>query len=278
MGRRLGQHFLFDPSILDRIVTALAPRPDDCVLEIGPGRGTLTARLLPQVGRVIAVEKDRALAERLRASAWGDALTVVQGDALRADWPALIREATGVAQPRFKVAGNIPYYITSALIEKALTVPLPELVVFLLQREVADRLVAPPGSKTFGALTVGVGVVADVERLFTVPAGAFRPPPKVDSAVVRLTPRGVSLIGPESRAAFRRFVQAVFGRRRKQMAGILRGLTGLTREQVEARLERAGVSGGVRPEGVAVAAFVPLFREFGAAVESADGPRVDSGP
>lgn len=277
MGRRLGQHFLFDPSILDRIVGALAPQSDDCVLEVGPGRGTLTARLLPRVGHVVAIEKDPALADALRIAAGGSALTVVEADALRADWHALVREACGTQTPRYKVVGNIPYFITSPLIEKALTAPLPALVVFLVQREVADRLVAEPGTRAFGALTVGVGAMAGAARLFAVPAGAFRPPPNVESAVVRLTPRAVPLVEPAGHPAFRRFVQALFGRRRKQLAGILRATTGLPREQVEARLASHGVSPAARPETLPVAAVVALFREFGGEIESAEGPPVDSG-
>lgn len=246
------------------------------MLEVGPGRGTLTARLLPRVGHVVAVEKDPALAEGLGAAAGGAVLTVVEADALRADWHALVRAACQAPAPRYKVVGNIPYYITSPLIEKALTAPLPDLVVFLVQREVADRLVAAPGSKTYGALTVGVGAVAEAARLFTVPAGAFRPPPNVESAVVRLTPRGVPLVAPADHPAFRRFVQALFGRRRKQLAGILRAFTGLAREEVDRRLGHLGVRPAARPEEVGVAEFVALFGAFGGAIESAAGPRLDS--
>ena len=264
MGRRLGQHFLFDPSILDRIVGALEPASGDVVLEIGPGRGTLTERLLPRVGRVVALEKDPALAAGLRERAAGS-LEVVDGDALKLDWHGLVSGAVGTPCA-YKVVGNIPYYITSPLIEKALTAPLPRVVVFLVQREVADRLVAAPGTREFGALTVGVGVVADVERLFGVPAGAFRPRPKVESAVVRLTPRAEPLVGEQEHPAFRRFVQALFGRRRKQLAGILRGVSGLGRDEVEARLAALGLAPTARPETVTVPRFVGLYRAFGTGV------------
>ncbi len=136
MGRRLGQHFLFDPTILDRIVDALEPTPHDVVLEIGPGRGTLTRRLVPRVSRVLAIEADPGLADRLgRDSALMDALTLVSGDALAVDWHRLVHDADA---ERFKVVGNIPYYITSPLIERALRPPLPQVVVFLVQR---DRLI-----------------------------------------------------------------------------------------------------------------------------------------
>jgi len=168
MGRRLGQHFLRDIAILDRIVDAIAPAADDTVLEIGPGDGTLTMRLLRRVARVVAIERDPGLAAGLHGR---DRLTVVTGDALEVPWPE-----------RTKVIGNVPYYITTPLIEKALTPPARPVTVFLVQKEVADRVVALPGGKAYGALSVGVQAVALAERLFVIRAGAFHPPPKVDSA------------------------------------------------------------------------------------------------
>ncbi|KPK02203.1 MAG: hypothetical protein AMS20_12375 [Gemmatimonas sp. SG8_28] len=275
MGRRLGQHFLFDPTILDRIVDALEPTPDDVVLEIGPGRGTLTRRLVPRVSRVVAIEADPALAGRLeRESALGDALTLVSGDALDVDWHRLVRDA---GAERFKVVGNIPYYITSPLIERALRPPLPQAVVFLVQREFADRLAAEPGSKVFGALTVGVQASATVERLFVVPAGAFRPPPKVESAVVRLVPLDRPLIAPAEHPAFRAFVQSLFSRRRKQLANALRLATGMERDGATQALVELGITPTARPEQVSVERIAALFRQLGPFVEPEPGPQVDSG-
>lgn len=274
MRRPLGQHFLHDPAILDRIVDALEPSGDETVLEIGAGRGTLTARLAPRVGRVVAVETDRRLVEQVRE--WGvgsgesssrlpPTVAVVHGDALRLDWARLTTGATSPHSPLplFKVTGNIPYAITSPLLEKALTAPLPVLVVFLVQREVADRLAAEPGTKAYGALTVGVRVAATVERLFAVKAGAFRPPPKVDSAVVRLRPREVPLVAPERHPDFRRFVTALFGRRRKQLASALRGVTGCDAATVTARLGGIDLDGATRAERLPPEDFVRLFRVFG---------------
>ncbi|HYX82771.1 MAG TPA: 16S rRNA (adenine(1518)-N(6)/adenine(1519)-N(6))-dimethyltransferase RsmA, partial [Gemmatimonadales bacterium] len=197
--RRLGQHFLNDPTILARIVDALEPVAGERVLEIGPGQGSLTRALLARGLTVLAIEKDRALAERLTHQG----INVVLGDALKVDWPRVA-----------KVVGNIPYYITSPLLEKALTTPLPERVVFLVQLEVADRLAAKPGSKIYGALSVGVQAICRVEKLFTVAPGAFKPPPQVRSAVVRLTPLAAPLIMPEEVAPFRRFVTGCFSKRR----------------------------------------------------------------
>ncbi|HYU09364.1 MAG TPA: 16S rRNA (adenine(1518)-N(6)/adenine(1519)-N(6))-dimethyltransferase RsmA, partial [Gemmatimonadales bacterium] len=181
---------------------ALDPQTGETVLEIGPGRGTLTRVLLDRGLKVIAIEKDRLLAAALAM----DGLRVIEGDALHLDWPRVS-----------KIVGNIPYYITSPLIDKALTPPLPERVVFLVQAEVADRIAAQPGSKTYGALSVGVQAVASVEKLFTVAPGAFRPPPKVRSALIRLTPLTEPLVRPEEVAAFRSFVTACFSKRRKQL-------------------------------------------------------------
>ena len=267
MGRRLGQHFLFDPAILDRIVDALEPSDKDIVIEIGPGLGTLTERLAARVRRVIAIEKDRELARKLRETGSGkrEALaplpgnvSVVEGDALELDWHGLVAEAPFPV----KITGNIPYAITSPLIEKALTPPLPWLVVFLVQREVADRVAAEPGSKVYGGLSVGVQTVARAERLFTVRAGAFKPPPRVDSAVVRFTPMPDPLVAPRDHAEFRRFVTALFGRRRKQLRGAIRGVTGRERADVEAELVQLGIEPTVRCETLPPADFVRLFGAF----------------
>ena len=265
---RLGQHFLADRNILRKIVAALDPQPGDVVIEIGPGRGSLTTILAPLVSRVIAIETDRRLAAELRDAGCGmreaGVVTVVEGDALRLDWHALVREATHPASrlpsPAFKVIGNIPYYITSPLIEKALTPPLPACVVFLVQREVADRLAAAPGTPRYGALSVGVQAVCRVERLFIVKAGAFRPAPRVDSAVVRFTPRADPLIAPDEAAAFRAFVSACFSRRRKQLRNAVMAATGWRAAAVSALVSGAGLDPAARPETLGAEAFVRLLR------------------
>ncbi len=249
--RRLGQHFLTDPRLLSRIADALDPQPGDTVLEIGPGPGGLTAALSERAGRVVAIEKDRELVPRLRERFAG--ATIVEADALDADWYAL-------AGPRFLVAGNIPYNITSPLIDKALEPPRPARIVFLVQREVADRVVAAPGGPTYGALSVGVQAVARAERLFTVPAGAFQPRPQVDSAVLRLTPLETPLISDAERQRFRRLVVGLFGFRRKQMIRGLRELTGWGVEAVEEVLRRTGIEPRARPETLPPAGFTALLR------------------
>ena len=158
------------------------------------------------------------------------------------------------------VAGNIPYNITSPLIDKALAPPRPARIVFLVQKEVADRVGAAPGGEAYGALSVGVQAVARAERLFTVPAGAFYPRPKVDSAVLRLTPLAVPIVANEEVEPFRRLVVGLFGFRRKQLGRGLRELTGWDAERVGAALALAGIDASARPETVSPAAFAALLR------------------
>jgi 16S rRNA (adenine1518-N6/adenine1519-N6)-dimethyltransferase len=249
--RRLGQHFLSDPRILDRIADALGATPRDTVLEIGPGPGGLTAALAERAGRVVAIEKDAELVPALRERF--SRITVVEGDALELDWPSL-------GGPAALVAGNIPYNITSPLIDKALTPPRPSRIVFLVQKEVADRVTAEPGGGTYGALSVGVQAVARAERLFVVPAGAFHPRPKVDSAVLRLTPLDAPLVHDAEVARFRRLVVGLFGYRRKQLGRGVRELTGWAPDRVADVLARAEVDPAARPETLPPAAFVRLLR------------------
>lgn len=255
--KRLGQHFLADPGILGRIADALDPQPDDVVIEIGAGEGSLTRELLARGVRVIAIEKDRRLAEELRAQyavrAEREDVVVVEGDALAVDWHGLPAHRAPLTAHGFKVVGNIPYNITSPLIEKALTPPLPACIVFLVQLEVAQRIAAAPGSKTYGALSIGVQAQCRVEQLFTVPAGAFRPPPKVTSALLRLTPLAEPLVEPAEVGPLRAFVAACFSRRRKQLHNAVPGASA-------AGLTALGFDPTARPETVAPAGFVRLLR------------------
>jgi len=258
--RSLGQHFLSDDNLLRRIVDALEPTAGDVVLEIGPGQGTLTHELLRRGVQVIAIEKDPRLARQLRIEDLGlRSAYIVEGDALRLDWHALDPQAA-IRNPPWKIIGNIPYYITTPLIDKALTPPLPERVVFLVQEEVADRIVAPPGSKTYGALSVGVQVVARAEKLFTIKPGSFRPPPKVHSALVRLRPLLEPLVDQGEIPRLRQFVAACFGLRRKQLRNVLRSVTGRSASLVAAELAALGLDPQARPEALSPEDFVRLLR------------------
>jgi len=269
--KRLGQHFLTDRNILQRIVDALEPASDDVVVEIGAGKGSLTEELLARGLRVIAIEKDRRLAHECgvrNAECGVERLSMVSGDALKLDWHELLEAHTATPHsalriPHFKVVGNIPYAITSPLIDKALTPPLPARIVFLVQAEVADRMAAPPGSQAYGALSIGVQAVCRVERLFTVRAGAFTPPPKVESALVRLTPLAQPLVAPDEIARFRAFVTACFTRRRKQLRNVAMAATGRSAAVVAAGLAALGLDPTVRPETLAPQAFVRLLRWSG---------------
>ncbi len=248
--RRLGQHFLTDPSILNRIVDALDPESSDTVLEIGPGRGSLTAVLAGRAGTVVAIERDHDLLTGLQESFPG--IDLVAGDALALDWHDVVGHSD------FLVIGNIPYNITSPLLDKALTPPRPRRCVFLVQREVGDRIVAQLGNKTYGALSVGIQAVARAEVVFRVPAGAFQPPPKVDSVVLRLTPLDVPLVDDAVLSVFRAAVTGLFSLRRKQLLRGIRQLTGWSADEAGAVLHSVGLDPTARPETVTPPAFVAL--------------------
>jgi 16S rRNA (adenine1518-N6/adenine1519-N6)-dimethyltransferase len=252
--RRLGQHFLSDPRLLSRIADALEAEPGDTVLEIGPGVGGLTAPLAERAGRVIVIEKDRDLVPDLRSRLPN--IVVIEGDALEVDWHSAAPTDGG----RFLVTGNIPYNITSPLLDKALLPPRPDRIVFLVQKEVAERVAAEAGTEAYGALTIGIQAVARVERLFTVPAGAFKPAPKVDSAVLRLTPLSHPMVSDGERESFRALVVGLFGFRRKQLLRGLREFTGWTAERLTGFLSELGLSGTVRPEVLSPGEFVRLHR------------------
>ena len=251
--KKYGQHFLSDPRILEGIVDALAPTPADTVVEIGPGRGSLTDILVERSGRLIAVEIDRALTEQLRRK-YRDRpnVEIVQGDVLETDLHAL-------AGSDFLLIGNVPYYITTPIVFKALCAPIPRRSVFLVQREVAERMTAKEDTESYGALSVNVAAVANTEQVMSVPASSFKPPPKVESAVIRLTPRSAPLMSAESLPGFRIFVQAAFGQRRKQMQRALRTIRGMSAEDSRSLLERAGIDPAARPEVVSPESFARLY-------------------
>jgi len=255
--KKFGQHFLTDQNILTAIVDALGPTQRDTVVEVGPGRGSLTDILVERAGKVVAVEIDRALAQNLRKKyRHRSNIEVVQGDFLETDLSA----TTG---SDYLLIGNVPYYITTPIVFKALEQPMPRRSVFLVQREVAERMAAKAGDAEYGALTVNVAVVAEVEQVMSVAAAVFSPPPKVDSAVVRLTPLEHPLVPVASLPSFRAFVQAAFGLRRKQMLRVVRTVRGLSTEVASEVLEASEIPPSARPEVVTPGQFANLFSALG---------------
>jgi 16S rRNA (adenine1518-N6/adenine1519-N6)-dimethyltransferase len=252
--KSLGQHFLTDRRILGRIADALQLEGGETVLEIGPGRGALTDILVERAGRLIAIEYDRALAELLRQR------YAKRGHVLIAEADVLEVSLGELAAGPYVLVGNVPYYITTPILFHALAAPRAERSVYLVQREVADRLSAAPGTKEYGALTVNVAAVARAETLFKVPAGAFVPAPKVESAVVRITPLAAPLVTREEERPLRTLVQSAFGMRRKQMRRVLRSLYALDVETADAVLARAEIDPEVRPETLSPAQFAALLR------------------
>lgn len=252
--KSLGQHFLSDRRILGRIADALAPAPDEVVIEIGAGRGALTDLLRERTSRLIAIEYDRALAELLRTRYAGDArVRVVEADVMALDFGSLAGEP-------YALIGNVPYYITTPILFHALRPPRATRAVYLVQREVAERMRAGAGDDAYGALSVNLQAVASTELLFRVPAGAFHPPPKVESAVVRVVPLVQPLVSEAEEQPFRELVQAVFGFRRKQMRRVLRELRPLSAEAAARILAECGIAEDVRPETLAPDRLVRLFR------------------
>ena len=247
--KRFGQHFLHDRAVVRRIVEALAPRPGDLIAEIGPGRGALTFPLLESGCELHAVEIDRDLAASLRErTPRHPNLTVHEADALEFDF-------TGVVPPprRLRVVGNLPYNISTPLMFRVLAA-LPRIsdIHLMLQREVVERMVSAPGARTYGRLGVMVQLDCAVERLFRVGADAFRPAPRVESAVVRLRPRPRVALDPADRERFTAIVRTCFSKRRKTLRNALRGLCD------ESAIAAAGLDPRTRPETLAVDDFIAL--------------------
>ena len=255
--RSLGQNFLIDPNIQRKIVASLDPHPDDEVLEIGPGVGALTKHLAGTVKRLVLVELDNDLAARLRDEFAGDPrVEVINQDVLEVPLEHVSSDPAAL-----KVIGNIPYNITTPILFRLLERrPRPALIVPMVQREVADRILEPAGSKTYGALAVGVQAVAAVSRVMNVSRDAFRPVPDVMSSVVKIVPHQPPRLTPEEEAALRELTRAAFQQRRKQFQRILRDAYHLSVEQVEEIARAAGMDLVRRPETFPPEKFIDLAR------------------
>jgi 16S rRNA (adenine1518-N6/adenine1519-N6)-dimethyltransferase len=254
--KSLGQNFLLDLNLTGRIARAAGPLNDITVVEVGPGPGGLTRALLAEGARVIAIERDeRAVAALAELAAhFPDRLTIISGDALEFDAAAQVKGA------RARIVANLPYNIATALLVSWLTIdpwpPWYDRLVLMFQREVAERIVAAPGSKAYGRLSVLAGWRTQAKILFDIAPTAFVPPPKVTSSVVQLIPRAQPL--PCDRAALERVTAAAFGQRRKMLRA---GLKSLGRDPLPL-IEKAGLDPTARPEDIPVEGFVALAREL----------------
>jgi 16S rRNA (adenine1518-N6/adenine1519-N6)-dimethyltransferase len=270
---KLGQNFLNDAQAIQRIAAALGDLTGQTVIEIGPGQGAITRALAAKAAHVLAIELDPHLAVSLRAYLPADRLTVLQQDVLNFDFAA----AAAAAGRPLPLAGNLPYYITSPILLKlAASHAFLDRAVLMVQREVADRVAASPGSRDYGLLSVTVQMYGPVEQLFTLPPSAFSPPPDVHSAVFRwrFAPRFAEL-GVEE-AAFFRFVRQAFAQKRKTLANNLRA-AGYAPSPIQAALTATGIPPLARAESLSIAELAALFQALqmkGAATPSAAAPQV----
>ena len=264
---KLGQHFLIDKSAATRIAEALGDLQQSTVLEIGPGRGALTSILARQSRRLIAIELDRVLAAQLRMHfALAANVEIIEADILAVDFDTIFGPKPGSTRPGMshnpepaKVVGNLPYFITSELLLRVFEYrKYFGTMVFMLQKEVADRLSAEPGTSEYGLLSATAQLYTDVEKLFTLPPGAFSPPPKVHSSVVRLTtnPRLESLQVPEQ--AFIAFLKQSFGQKRKTLWNNLK--TDYDPKVLRAAMEAAGTKPNVRAEALSLERMAALYQ------------------
>lgn len=253
--RRLGQNFLFDPAILRRIVEAARLSPEDTVVEIGPGHGRLTRMLAGAAGRVIAIELDDALFRRLEGELGAlPNVELVHEDALRYPYEKL---------GRFKVVANIPYYITTPIIFRLLeNRDRLQTMTILMQREVAERIVAKPGGKDYGVLSVSVQYYGRPELKFIVPRGAFRPVPKVDSALLHVEVSAEPCISVADEEMFFRVVRTAFGQRRKTLENSLRPLA----PDIGDKLRSLNIDPKRRPETMSIEEFAAVAAEIGKAM------------
>lgn len=244
--KRFGQHFLHDPAVIERIIDALDPQPGQQLVEIGPGRGALTRTVLQRAGSLDVIEIDRDLAALMRneLDGLGD-LRVHVCDVLKFDFATLGHE--------LRVFGNLPYNISTPLLFRLFDhAESIQDMLFMLQREVVQRITAPPGTKAYGRLTVMLAASVSAQHLFDVGSGAFRPPPRVNSAMVRLTPHAEAPFPIPDPALFAQIVRQAFSRRRKTLRNALDGLA------TPLAIEAAGIDPQTRPETVSPAGFAAI--------------------
>ena len=269
--KSLGQNFLVDSRVAARIIDAVSPLPTDIVIEVGPGRGELTRGLVARCGYVVAVEIDRRLIDDLRNSLAREKVTIVEADALKVKWSELAQVAEDArtwvlpagAKRRVRVVANLPYYISTPIIERLVRArAIIYDMTLMLQNEVADRITSDPGCKDYGSLSVLVQCYCVATKLFEVPPAAFKPAPKVRSAVVRLAVRERAAVDVDDEDRFFELVRAAFAQRRKTIANNLRafgGAVGLP-TSIDVALERALIDARRRAETLSIEEFKALYR------------------
>ena len=260
--KSLGQNFLTDASVIQAMVDAAEIEPDDLVIEIGPGIGVLTDAAARRAKEVVAVELDKSLLPVLSYTlSEHNNVEIINQDILKVDLNSLI-ESKGYSRERVKILGNLPYYITTPIITELLEKGVnARSITIMMQKEVAERVVASPGGKTFGAITLLVQYFSEAHEIVQVPKEVFVPVPKVDSAVVKLNLLEEPAVQVKSRDMFFRCVKAGFGQRRKTLSNSLSGI-GMDKESIKMAIERAGIDGVRRAETLSIEEFGRLSDEF----------------
>jgi 16S rRNA (adenine1518-N6/adenine1519-N6)-dimethyltransferase len=260
--KSLGQNFLVDNNVIDRIVACAGISPEECVLEIGPGRGALTGHLARLARRLVLIEFDHALAAQLKGRyADNPQVTVIDADVLTVDLEGLLEREGGAE--RWKVVANLPYNISTAVLFRLQEVRgRLSRMILMLQKEVGDRLVAPPDCSDYGITTVLLGLWFDIRREFIVPPGCFQPSPKVDSAVLRFDPLPGPRVPVGDEAVFRKVVKGAFAMRRKTLANCLKATELAPPDELGVILDECGIDGRRRGETLTMDEFACLSRCF----------------
>ena len=268
--KAFGQNFISDPQIIEAIVDASGAGPQDTVVEIGPGKGALTCLLSERAGRVIAVELDSTVIPLLKGNLAGARnVEIVNEDILKFDWSRATEfQCAQGSKPEnpcnsgvLRIIGNLPYYITTPILLGILEKGVPaRSITVMVQKEVADRIVASPGGRDYGVLSVSLQYYADCRYVLDVPAEYFEPRPKVDSAVVNLTLKEERVLAPEDEEGFFALVKAAFSQRRKTLLNSLAGFKGLTKDQLLSAFSAAGIDPRRRPETLSIEEFAALYK------------------
>ena len=270
--KSLGQNFITDKNVIERIVEGAGPTEDDLVIEIGPGIGVLTAEAAQQAAKVVAIEIDSKLIPILDETlAEYDNVEVINQDILKTDLNGIIDEqrAKGSFSGDVKIIGNLPYYITTPIIMHILENSIrAESITVMMQKEVADRIKASPGNKTYGAISAAVQYYCEVEQVVSVPKEVFVPRPKVDSAVLKLTIRDKKPVDLIDEKAFFTCIKSGFGQRRKTLLNSLTGTYGLPKDEIRRILEEAGIDPVRRAETLDMNEFAAIANGVAAAKQT----------